>query len=72
VEIPKSLIDAPVDLVEISIDAGGKARYEASRVRGNYEILMRNLERLHRMRNESKSRTMINIRLMVRPSNKSQ
>lgn len=67
-DIAKLLVTAPVDLVEISVDAGGKEMYEKSRINGDYDKLINNLTQLKSLRNELKSKTIINIRLMVRPS----
>lgn len=67
-EVPHQLIKSNIDLIEISIDAGGKEMYEKSRINGNYEHLISNLQELYKYKVELKSKTMINIRLMVRPS----
>lgn len=61
------------DLVEISIDAGGREVYETARAGASYERLCRNVELLHRRREELRSTrsgapATINIRLMVRPT----
>jgi MoaA/NifB/PqqE/SkfB family radical SAM enzyme len=66
--IAQAILKAPVDLLEVSVDAGGKKQYETSRVNASYERLLSNLEFLKNERNRMKSKTRINIRLMIRPS----
>ena len=56
------------DMIEVSVDAGGRENYERSRVGASYERLVDNLRELRRMRDESSSRALINLRFMVRPS----
>ena len=67
-DVPKSLLLAPVDFIEISVECEGKENYEATRVGSNYELILRNLKRLKELRVELKSRSHINLRLMVRPT----
>lgn len=67
-EVAHEMLTAPLDLVEISVDIGGKEGYEKSRINGKYERLIENLEMLMTLKKELKSKTIINIRLMVRPS----
>lgn len=57
------------DYLEISIDAGGKKMYEYSRKGASYELLIRNLKKLNRLKKELNSNTTLNLRLMIRPSN---
>lgn len=66
--IPYDLLEAPFDLVEVSVDAGGKEAYEASRVNGSYDKLMSNLRRLRQLKEELGAPTLLQIRLMLRPS----
>jgi len=56
------------DLIEVSVDAGGKSQYEHARVGASFDRLERNLELLNRRRAETGSRAVVNIRLMIRPS----
>lgn len=58
----------PIDLIEFSIDAGGKEQYEASRKGASYDRLISNLKSIRESINRGKVRALINIRLMVRPS----
>ena len=59
------------DLIEVSVDAGGKPQYEQARAGASFERLEHNLELLNRRRTELGSRATINIRLMIRPSTRS-
>jgi MoaA/NifB/PqqE/SkfB family radical SAM enzyme len=68
--VAERILNAKIDLLEISIDAGGKEKYEYSRVHGSYDILISNLRHLKILKEHLKSKTLINIRLMVRPSQK--
>ncbi len=67
-DIPRILLEAPYDLVEISLDSGGEEHYEASRQGADYASAISNIEKLYRLRDRMGVRTLINIRLMVRPS----
>lgn len=57
-----------VNLIEISIDAGGAKVYEASRKNASYLRLIRNLRHMRALRDRLNSRTLIKARLMLRPS----
>lgn len=59
-----------VHLIEISIDAGGAKVYEASRKNANYLRLIRNLRHMRSLRDKLKSKALIKVRLMLRPSTK--
>ena len=56
------------DMVEVSIDAGGREMYEHARVGANYDLLIANLDLLHKRRRERGLNTLFNVRLMIRPS----
>lgn len=66
--LPDDLLRAPFDLIEVSLDAGGKETYESSRRNGSYDNLMNNLGRLRRLKQELGAPSLIQIRLMLRPS----
>lgn len=66
--IAEQILQAGPDVVEISVDAGGKEVYETSRINGSFELLLKNLATLKARRDQLKSNTLINIRLMIRPS----
>lgn len=68
--VPYDMLNAPLDMIEISIDGGGKEGYERSRINGSFEKLVSNLSLLRKLRDEQNSKTIINIRLMLRPSQK--
>lgn len=69
-KVVEEFLTAPLDLVEISIDAGGKEAYEASRINGSFDKLLSNLEYLNSRKKSLNSKTLINIRVMLRPSQK--
>lgn len=69
--IPYAMLKAPVDMVTISIDAGGKNNYEMSRKGGNYDKLMNNLKNLLQVKKKLNSPSLISINLMLRPSQRS-
>lgn len=68
--IAEGLIDAGIDLIEVSVDAGGAEVYEKSRVNANYQRLLNNLLYLKSLRDKKRCKTIIKIRLMIRPSTK--
>lgn len=67
-EIICSVLQAPVDLLNISVDGGNKGEYEAMRIGGNFERLLHNLTALKKRKHTTHAPTLINIRLMLRPS----
>jgi len=50
-DVSRQLIEAGLDKVEISLDAGGKEVYEATRVGLKYDVVERNVENLVKIRN---------------------
>lgn len=68
VHITEALADGTFDLVEVSVDAGGKEEYEKARAGARYDRLIANLRMLERVKRVSRAETIIGIRLMVRPS----
>lgn len=66
--IARTLLSASVDFIEISVESGSKEDYEQTRVGGSHDLLLKNLTRLKELRKELNSRSHINLRLMVRPS----
>lgn len=67
-DISRTLVKT--DVVEISIDAGEESEYEDSRVGGQLDTVKRNLIVLRERREQVHSKCLINIRLMLRPSQK--
>jgi MoaA/NifB/PqqE/SkfB family radical SAM enzyme len=67
-EIAYSVLQAPVNLIHISVDGGNKEDYESMRIGGNFERLLQNLTLLNQLKKKTDSSTMIDIRLMLRPS----
>ncbi|MCX6245174.1 MAG: radical SAM/SPASM domain-containing protein [Bacteroidetes bacterium] len=69
-EISYSLLSAPVDFIEFSVEAGTREDFEKTRVGSDYDLIIHNLTELNRVKRELKSTSHINLRLMVRPSQK--
>ncbi len=68
-EVISSVVDAPVRLLNVSVNGGDRESYERSRLGGRFERLLRNLERLREVqRSGGGPYPQINIRLMLRPS----
>ncbi|NLN85529.1 MAG: radical SAM protein [Candidatus Cloacimonetes bacterium] len=57
-----------VDLIEVSVDAGGAKIYEASRQNASYTRLLKNIRHLRQLRDRLRNGTLIRVRLMLRPS----
>ncbi len=68
--ICKAMLRA-LDVIEISVDSDNVAGYEQSRLGGRFDALMSNLKRLRALKLELKSKTLIHIRVMLRPSEES-
>lgn len=66
--VSDEICNASIDLVDFSIDAGGKEGYEKSRINGRYETVLSNVISLKEKIKQKKVRTIINIRVMTRPS----
>jgi MoaA/NifB/PqqE/SkfB family radical SAM enzyme len=66
--VPEALLMAPVDFIEISVEAGTRQDFEAMRQGSDYDLVIRNLRELKSMRNRLRSPSHINLRMMVRPS----
>jgi len=69
-EIPYEMLKAPFDLIEISVDAGSKENYEKSRRGASFDKLFNNLKLLLNAKKKLDASSLINIRLMLRPSQK--
>ncbi|MDD4308801.1 MAG: radical SAM protein [Candidatus Cloacimonetes bacterium] len=67
-EFGELLLRTGVDLIEISVDAGGAEMFEKSRKNASYTRLITNLAFLRKTRDSLKSKAIIKIRLMLRPS----
>lgn len=64
----RKLLSCGLNLIEISVDAGGAKIYEASRKNASYKLLIDNLRSLRKLRDQMRSKTIIKMRLMLRPS----
>jgi MoaA/NifB/PqqE/SkfB family radical SAM enzyme len=62
------ILKTPYTQVDISLDAGGKEMYEYSREEASYDRIINNIDYLIKKKKEVKSKTLIVIRLMIRPS----
>lgn len=69
-DIIQDLIEAPVNLIEISVEGTTKEEYERSSTRASFDKLLANLRLLKEERNRTKSKSHINLRVMIRPSSK--
>lgn len=69
-DVPTCLVKSGVDFIEISVECGTKEDFETIRVGSKYNLVIHNLKRLMEIRNQYKSKSHINLRLMVRPSQK--
>ena len=67
-EIIYSVLQAPVNLMHVSLDGGNKEEYESVRIGGKFESLLQNLTLLKQLKKETHSSTLINIRVMLLPS----
>jgi radical SAM protein with 4Fe4S-binding SPASM domain len=55
----RRLLEAPIDLIDVSLDAFSKEAYEKIRIRGKFDVVTANLKRLVALRNEIGSPTRI-------------
>jgi hypothetical protein len=67
-EVARALVDAPVDLIEVSVEADNQKEFAGSRQGANFELVLQNLRELRKLRDEAQSRSAIQLRLMMRPS----
>lgn len=66
-EISAAALDS-LDVIEVSVASDNAAGFARSRTGGDFELLLDNLARLRTLRDRMRSRTMIHIRIMLRPS----
>jgi MoaA/NifB/PqqE/SkfB family radical SAM enzyme len=67
-KIIDAMLESPVSLIELSVEGGEKEGYESSRIGGRFERLIENLNSLKATKQALRSRSLTNIRLMLRPS----
>ena len=67
-DIIHALLQAPVSMIEFSVDAATKDGYEKSRLGGSFERIIENLKLLKETKRRVGSRAIINLRIMMRPS----
>ena len=70
--ILRSILEAPLDILNISLDGKDAQSYENSRLGGSFERLVDNLRALRQFRQQKQNRLMVNIRVLLRPSQASQ
>lgn len=68
--IIRALLDAPANLIEVTVEGTSRDRYERSSVGAGFERLLQNLSLLKREKEAAGSRAIINLRVMVRPSDR--
>lgn len=66
--IAETMLRSGVSLIELSLDAGGEEIYEKSRPGASYNRFMTNLIALSKLKKQMKAKSLIKIRLMLRPS----
>jgi pyruvate-formate lyase-activating enzyme len=64
----QSVLQAPVNVLHVSVDGGTKDEYERMRVGGKFDRLLNNLTLLKRLKDETRSSTLIDLRVMLLPS----
>jgi sulfatase maturation enzyme AslB (radical SAM superfamily) len=67
-----AILGAPVALLNISVDGASASTYERHRVGGSFSRLLHNIEWLRARRRIRKASTVINIRVMIHPSDAQQ
>jgi len=67
-DIAEALVTTPVDFIEVSVEAGTPEDFEMMRVGGDHGRVLENLKRLKALRDQLRSPSLINLRMMVRPS----
>ena len=71
-DLAYEIVAAGVPMIEVTVEAGGKEAYESSRVGGSWERLLENLEALQKAKQQLKANSVVNVRLMIRPSQRAQ
>lgn len=71
IETITSMLRAPLRLIEVSVDSNCKEKYEKMRVGGSFDKLLANLVLLKQTRDKMNAPTLINIRTMIRPAERS-
>lgn len=65
----ETMMNAPIKLLNVSVDGITKEEYEKTRLRGKFEVLLTNLLRVKQAKQVAKSRfPKVNIRVMLKPS----
>jgi MoaA/NifB/PqqE/SkfB family radical SAM enzyme len=71
-DMVRAILTAPVRMLEVSVDSKEKEGYERSRIGGHFETLLGNLRSLRILRDELKAPTVVNVRAMIRPSQRAE
>jgi MoaA/NifB/PqqE/SkfB family radical SAM enzyme len=66
----RAMLEAPVDLIEVSVEGADADRYRESTGRGSFARLLDNLSLLKREKENSGLKSIVNLRIMVRPSDR--
>jgi len=64
----RSIVEAPVNLVHVSVDGASKEEYERMRVGGHFERLLRNLRALKRLKEQTQSPALVDVRVLLLPA----
>ncbi len=67
-DVFETLASGVFDLIEISVDAGGREAYERSRMGARFDLLVDNIHRLRQALRAHGAETILGIRVMIRPS----
>lgn len=70
--IIRAMLDAPANLIEMTVEGTRRDRYERSSAGGSFERLLENLALLKKEKEAARSGAVINLRVMVRPSDKNR
>jgi pyruvate-formate lyase-activating enzyme len=63
-----SMLQAPLRLIEVSVDSNSREGYERMRIGGDFNRLLANLVLLKQTRNKMRAPALINVRAMIHPS----
>lgn len=67
-DIIESVVRANIDAVRISLDSNTKEGYEELRLGGDFNALLRNLEKLIQLRNSLRGKSLIIVTVMLKPT----
>jgi len=68
-EISRTILESGLDQIDFSVDAITKETYEKIRKGINYDMVVNNIQKFIRMRNNIKSKTKVRFRYVIQPEN---